>query len=238
MNHTISNYLARNFSYCMPHFLTKSHQERESAKLCWMSQLQNQLHPVQRRINHAGDSSDRNIKPEEVIQKSLLSLSTSKSLLVEFLASASRNKATCIGIYPPKNSKESTRATHRGKRPQGTISFARQGLDLAFTSLNQFFLSVERSQALQPLHSAVLECREKLWIAGEVELAVSVFDSCMSAARGQVPGKRSISPVALFAGLCILYTSAPINKSILQPGLWSHLSGKQSISTPAVLWVL
>lgn len=175
-NHTIGNYLAHNFSYCMPHFLTKSHEEHKSSKLCWMSQLQNQLHSVQRRINHAGENSDRNIKPEAVIQKSLLSLSTSKSLLMEFFVNASRNKATCIGIYPPKSSKENTRATHRGKRPQGTMSFAREGLDLAFTSLNQFFLSAERSQAPQPLHSVVLECHEKLsvdsWRSGVSSLCI------------------------------------------------------------------
>jgi len=65
---------------------------------------------------------------------------------VKLLASVSRRKATCISIYPPKSSKESTTATHSGKKPQGTMSFAREGLDIAFTSPNQFFLSAGRSQ--------------------------------------------------------------------------------------------
>lgn len=52
-----------------------------------------------------------------------------------------------------------------------------------------------------------------------MELEVSVFDSCMSEARGEVAGKRSNPPVALSVVLCILYTSVPINNLIFQQGL-------------------
>lgn len=146
---------------------------------------------------------------------------TLKSLSVELPASISRSKATCISIYPPKSSKESTTATHRGKMPQGTTSFAREGLDRPFTSLNQFFFSAETNQAPQPLPLLLSECYEKIHMDRQ-KCGASVSDSCTSEARGEVSGKRSIPPVALSAVLCILYTSAPINKPILQQGLWSR----------------
>lgn len=41
-----------------------------------------------------------------------------KSLLVELHGSVSRITATCTGIHPPKSSKETTTATHRGKMPK------------------------------------------------------------------------------------------------------------------------
>lgn len=173
----MSNYLAHNLSCCVPYFLTKSHQERKSAKLCWMSWLQKQLHPVRWRIKHAEDNSDRKIKPNLVIQKPLCSLSTLSSLPLHSLVRVSAGVKLPASVFmPAKSSKESTTATHRAKTPQGIMSFSREGMDTPFTSLNQFFLSAERNQAPLSLHSVVFQCHEKIpmdsWKRGVSSLCI------------------------------------------------------------------